>query len=802
MNPVFFRHKGMAIPMVLGVLAVFAILILVLTQAGTSTYTQTALANHNLQTRMFAMATVEYATTLLHENIADPLGPRRWRKDVIKAVLSGGEYTIDFMEEAKIQKEVLSLILGSGGNIDKGRDPGGFQGGERVTDLELSQFKGESKYQLLEAKAKFHHFKPIKFDPLPDPGIYRDPTMYYRDPLGELPPLVPIGDLYGFVDIHVKVKFGRQERDLVVTRDVKVANNEPIGRNYAMFAVGYPSPTHSRSDLNAPGKFQIFAQQRGRIRIMGPYFLDTEGYPDGTGPENPVGTNYPAQTWDGYSFIPPPRGITVNGFLLSSGGIQRPADTSGTGTSIGIGSTGGLSLVPGSDPGLKARPEVQNYWSGTVELGEQNFSIAGSRESFDLWRGMLHEKGGSPFTPVGPFDGFESLQDDMEARIEGILVGNYYQQNFEKKHACMSLSTIVNGIMGIAGMFSGGGDASGAADAAGAASASSGGTSTSAMGKFGSAAMDLIQVCIHNYRVKKMGDKVPTYYGLHSPYEDEVDKFENFLGIVNDTMQSFQSAGASNEGGLIQALGTSVENMEKDLAQAQLQQNILDGGISVAGENFAAQFKNALPSNFKVFPRTAARKYNNFEEYFKLTQAGSDDGREIYLDGNVWIDELKLKKKIRYFGKGAIISAYTPTSNIYTAKPEAEIMGMEPARPGKDHMILFYRNSDNPEAGKGMLDLKGDFIGSLFSYQGVRPSGDITINGNLVVELINKSHFGDGNNLKVVYNPNYQEADKEEFEWFTVSFSPKISGIGQKLRSEAGGIGDDGVQVILETIGE
>ena len=102
-----------------------------------------------------------------------------------------------------------------------------------------------------------------------------------------------------------------------------------------------------------------------------------------------------------------------------------------------------------------------------------------------------------------------------------------------------------------------------------------------------------------------------------------------------------------------------------------------------------------------------------------------------------------------------------------------------------------------------MLEIGGNIIGSVYSFQGVKPMGpDVSIQGNLVVELFNKQQFGNGNNLTVMYNNEYLEADEKPYQWFTVSVSPKISGFGTNLRLVNPGPGAQGVQVIVESIGE
>ncbi|MBT3784167.1 hypothetical protein HOF92_04260, partial [bacterium] len=377
------NSRGLAVPLALLTLIIFFILVLVLSRAGSDTYIQTARVNYSMHARFFSFAVIEEATTLVHERISDPTAVNIWKEKLIESAFSGADLEEDITDELRI----LELLYSS--SFKDPNDSGGFQGGKRVFDHAKQKLLAKAKVKLIEARVLFHNLKPIKFDSQ-NPSVYHDPRRYYRDRLGIQPPLPPVGDFFGFCTISSKVQFGEVERTLAITRDIKISNNEPIGRNYALFSFGVPDPTHAKRDLNTPGELVVDAKGVGRVRVVGPYYIDVEGFPDGTG-SNPQGHSYPGGDWDDYSFIPSPRGITVNGFLFNSGGVDRPEKSSGSsGVSMGIGSTGGLSFVMSGDPGYKALPEVQNYWAASVPLGKQTFSITGLRDGpFQQWRGLI-----------------------------------------------------------------------------------------------------------------------------------------------------------------------------------------------------------------------------------------------------------------------------------------------------------------------------------------------------------------------------------------------------------------------------
>ena len=99
-------QRAFAVPMILGVLTIFSILLLVISRAGTQTYTQNALANYNLHARMHALATSEYITAELHRMMCDAFEFKPWKARLVKALLKRQpEYTIDLMTRIDLAKK-------------------------------------------------------------------------------------------------------------------------------------------------------------------------------------------------------------------------------------------------------------------------------------------------------------------------------------------------------------------------------------------------------------------------------------------------------------------------------------------------------------------------------------------------------------------------------------------------------------------------------------------------------------------------------------------------------------------------
>jgi hypothetical protein len=339
----------------------------------------------------------------------------------------------------------------------------------------------------------------------------------------------------------------------------------------------------------------------------------------------------------------------------------------------------------------------------------------------------------------------------------------------------------------------------------------SGGPSSELIGNTMHTVGHFINICTHWYKVTNGGD-VLCYYGL-SRYSASVNNVEAMAGLVNDLMSGLQGMGNATEAGSeagntmgsvgagLKNFGEGLQKAAQNAEQAWLQRNMLSGGIR-DGDMVPAPA--ILPSNFKPFMRTATRRFANIDEYFKqVPQIEDADHRQVFLDGNLWLDELKFDKPLIYHGVGTIASAYVPQSTIFTGVEAAEVMSIQPGNNfGSNHLNLFYLNADNPGTGEGMLTIQGDVKASVYSYQGVKPKGMATIDGNLVTNLINKSRFGAGNDLLVAYDTQYMQeesGDDDPYRWVTISVSPKISGIGEQLQRVEGD-GDDGVANILDSL--
>ncbi|PCJ20367.1 MAG: hypothetical protein COB02_04855 [Candidatus Cloacimonadota bacterium] len=911
------NNHGIALPLVLGAVSMMFILIITMMFTTSATYSQMSIVANNTQARMLSRAVVEEITQIMHERLSDPLRPRVWKVPLLSKVFEFKDYTVTFDPN-----ELETLKILNGKDFKNTINPGGFQGGERIVPIVNNEGKTALRAEIIKAEVKFHNFSYMLFSSFPK---YNNPNNYYRDVLNRQGGQVPRGDFYGFATIFVRMKYGLVEKDYYVTKDIKVTNNEPIGKNYVAFFGGSPPTTVGNMDLNTPGKFEISAREKGRILMMGPYFLDVEGNPDGTGGAASKRTF--SNGWDSLAFMPSPRGIQICDSILSTG-IERPDKKSGNmGISIGIGGSGCLGVVMSGDAGYKGNPEFQDYWAAGIEKGKQNFTITGPPGQFNLWQGLLfkEDSDGGKSTgkkgesvsgtadseiPVGEFNTIAGIPSGHEGRVEGTLVGNYSHISYKKHHTCSTLMDVFSafGDIGssLGGLFgsSGGTKTDGGATTENSSSLpnlnspersselfncndlkhefqdyqsnfylselplpifqdsfsklsqisneialitsmievlnckgndflnsffnfnflpkiAEGDTTTTndnttstddkkggffgdgigdtSWGEIGTGIGNSLQVCLHFYKVTA-NKGFQAMYALHSGYAAEINKAEMILGELNDVMQGFSKAGSQKSGGLLGGIKGSLDNIKANAEIAAGKKNTLSGGFNQSGL-LKPSMLGRLPSNFKLYTRTAARRYPTITDYFKDVSKKKND-RIVFFDGNIWLDELEEDKAITYVGSGSIVINHIKGSSIFPSKQTVRISNVLPLEGNnKDHHInIVYNNDHSPEQGEGMLELKGTVMGSVFSTQGVRPIGNAMIEGNITGFYVNKAKFEDSNILRVVYNPNLQGTNKKTpYQHFTVSISPKISGYATTIKAFEGE-GDDGVLNIVDSL--
>ena len=167
-------------------------------------------------------------------------------------------------------------------------------------------------------------------------------------------------------------------------------------------------------------------------------------------------------------------------------------------------------------------------------------------------------------------------------------------------------------------------------------------------------------------------------------------------------------------------------------------------------------------------------------------------GNKLLLDGILWVDEMNTKKDLEYIGKGTIAMLGGPGSI------EGSIKKMEPAMENRDFLNIFYLNAGSQKG----LGIDADIIkASIYSHTAINPKRPLVLEGNLITSTIRKSEMQD--DLVVKYwtkkLAEISEADYQK-DFRIVSMSPKLEGYTEVSFKLDQALGDDGIQVILDSI--
>mgnify|MGYP003333679843 CR=1 FL=1 len=249
-------RKGIVIPIVIGVLTIFFILIMVLSQGSSDIYRQTALINHRTHARFMAVGAMEECHDLLWNMLSNPIRSTSKRLEVLTSIISGGSYELDLHSELKLAHQMKD--------------------GQQKTKLRSQS----SRKAILEATVKFHNFKPI---PYSSNGLYAVPATFYRSPdggSGGRPAAGSSGthpDFYGWMTMKIKSQHGLIVKTIEQSRPIKIITATPMAKDYVVFEI---EPSQMQSLNEGPG-FYINGNGDGRIRLIGPYQIDVEGKADG-----------------------------------------------------------------------------------------------------------------------------------------------------------------------------------------------------------------------------------------------------------------------------------------------------------------------------------------------------------------------------------------------------------------------------------------------------------------------------------------------------------------------------------------
>ena len=714
----------MVIPIIIGVLTLFFILLVVLSRGSADLYKQTSLINHRTHARFMAIGAMEEVHDLVWNSVSNPIKSDNNRLDMLTAIVSGGDFEMDLHPKLQLAHDI-----------------------ERKQKKTKKESKEKAKTAILEATARFHNFQLIKYSV--QQNIYANPTTFYTSPDGGSGGKPAAGqqgthpDFFGWVTYRVKAQHGIVTKTIEQTRPVKVVTTTPMGKEYAVFEM---EAAQNQSLNEGPGFF-VQGNDEGRIRIIGPYQLDVEGKDDGKAMGwmdhlDSVGEySYPewaGDKWYDDALIPKPKGVSTCPWFGTHGG--RPNMLNG-------GSLAVMAYIPlPCCPHPLAlpidyvaqflKPEDQQWIAGSIPAGTQNFSLYGP-DGDVTFKGLLYQNGAKYEEAQGVTEDWDP-DPEMEIRHEGMIIGNY--KTFSDRVIKVTFSVQVWAVT--------------------------------------------LYFCVYAWFG---GEKEPiqAIYSFRGDEEPETDWVGVIVGGIMDVAGGLGSA-ANNAGKTGLQLAGSIA---KDVGKQLLAQQLLTGSTKVGDGDAISpdSIPNVFPEGFRMIPRAAVRHFATLEEAMWKKD-------KLLLDGIFWVDDMVAKKDVKYIGKGSIAMLGGPFST------NGEIKTMEPEMENRDFLNIFYLNPASQEG----LRVDADYIkASVYSHTSINPQKPLVLIGNLMTSTIRKSEMD--NDLVVSYwKKKLSEISEKDFQkdFRVVSMSPKIEAYSEVSFQLAQGTGDDGIQVIVESIGE
>ncbi|MBW7874515.1 MAG: hypothetical protein H3C47_00845 [Candidatus Cloacimonetes bacterium] len=707
---------GLALPLVLGALIILTLLIFAISQGSTETYRLSAIINHGNHANFMALGAAEEMHDLVWNMVSNPLDLSE-RQAVLEAVYGGGEFELDLLSKLKEAHK------------------------QEIKQKKAGTENKKPQTAVYEAKARFHNFQTLAYSAN---GLYSTPTPYYRSPDGQFGQPAEGKDYFGFVTYTVKAQHGIITKTMKQTRPVKIVDMKPMGREYVLFEMD----TARGKKLNDGPPLIIWGNEKGRIRMDGPYQLDVGGQDDGksgsggffsSGASCGIAGNsvsYPksGQKWYDDAYVPTPKWLAgcipwFNGGRPSSHFI------------------GGISpqiccpLIPlGNDAmGMAAQPNAQTYLSANVPVTGQNFSMIGSpgagAGTFPNWfQGIKYAANGKLEEAQGVADSWDP-QEKFEVRHEGIIIANYKSWKLQKLCFCIP----------VYGYF---------------------------------------QICIHGGMISE-GGPIQDYYGFKGDKQPEVNWMATIIGAAVNLMSMGGATGIFEAGGMAMSnIGAIMQSVGTQLMSNFVTGMLGGGNIGAAGVVAPGDVKGAFPTGFRPMTRTAVRHFATLEEALWKKNT-------LLLDGTYWVDELVAKNDFEYVGHGYLASLAPET-----VANEVVLKKVTPKNPKKDNYLSIWYNTVTPTPLK--VDAE-EIEASIFSMPGIDPQKDLTLVGNLMCSNHNKDLMK--SSLNIIYDDE-KLAQEEEFykDFFTISVSPKLDAFTTVIHVKPGGTGDDGVMNFVETL--
>ena len=812
---------GVFTPVVLMVLAVFAILGITYSFTGASSYGQSAQTIYSLKAAMLAQAAMEEAQMVIYDKVNRPAkypDKPAWKTDLL----------------TKVQDEVKAK---EGGGADPGTGPIKFQsadangwinllGAGMVEKIKALTTELGGDAEITECKVKFYGFRKIPYNATGD--VYKKDSYYRNDVLDkDVPDFIP-NDFLGYYTIRASAKSRDKVRSFAVTHDLKIVNVAPMAHEFALFQMAeIKDTTYSDTDLNKGGPYRVYPRGWGREYMRGPLTVESEGLPGGEGGEGPADKNDPKQVvsnsflkfadrngdikdWFGWHLIPNPRaGVPKRAGLVLSRPQVRPRTTS---TSFGatfvgevtnnipVVSAGGSAFTAlGADPGLYIS-ENQVWYTGFKDHTNKEFSLVGEPRGdpakgfgFTAFRGEQFRL--DKDTPGQKLDNKAFWPvDELEKGMgpNGQKMYKYVGQYLDKPPSSTDSSWYI-------------------------------------------APEAFLKIKCHVVKFKHPGINWTDLIKLHNPfnfnYNLSLDDTTATPGGVATQLYALHWE-PERARGFLDSLLDGIKSLTPVFMFATPAaflfnfdpRSFFSGSVPGSADDFKDVRPKSLPSNYKgVYSRAATRMYKKLGRMRSVVDAskGGDGFAKVLLDGVIWGRELKFDVPMKYTGKG--IMGADPESD----STEAVVTG--PLIPSRDRIEEAHSRDGVPEDfqndnrrwttenfltmvyqgdpakavnGSQMMLLKlkavGNqpyFDGSFYSTHGVKPDSNTTatIYGNLICHVLNKQRVPDASTMLIDYderiltrrnNGSGPSGEKPETaiknftggDWHDCAVSPRVCG--------------------------
>ena len=403
-------------------------------------------------------------------------------------------------------------------------------------------------------------------------------------------------------------------------------------------------------------------------------------------------------------------------------------------------------LIPIDVIAQQMQPTSQQYIAAKVKEGQQTFSLTG-RDGNVKFKGLLYASDAGYEAPQGIAENWNP-DKDFEVRHEGVIVGTYKTYKSKLMRTCGPPITTPWGV---------------------------------------------IHTCIFAWSTSE-GPEFQQIYAYKGDEDPEIDWMGTLIGAAMDI-----GTGMTMGGGLTWAKGGGLTGFNlatftpimKGIGQQLMFQTagaMLGGNLDPGRVPTPQQITNVFPSGFRLMHRAAVRHFANMDEALWKKD-------KLLLDGVTWIDNLNSKvREIKYIGKGTITAFTTGFT------PEQKLPKILPDDDGKDFLNLWFHGGPN-----------GDFLTtdaeqlqlSLYASNGINPKRDLDIIGNYITSTIRKSELDKDTDI-IYWREKLHDPSKAEFlkEYRVVSMSPKIEAINDIMLKVNRGVGADGVDVIVDDLGE